>query len=319
MLACCRGSGISDKSADEEGFSVETRNFAPKHLLIKIESFSSLGWNGVEKYYESREFVAGDHKWKLTIHPDVQDIRRPFTDSMVSVYLSSSVETTLPVGWEVNAMFTFFLFNQIQDNYVSFRGKKMWRFHAMNPKWGFSKLMSNQSLTDPSNGYLLHNKLVFGAEVYVIKSPPVIEHVSFPRNAQCKVQVLVISHFSRLGHVWNSEEFTAGDHHWKVMLYPNGNGSAKCRGVSLYIEYVDCGRHEKVMARICMRIKNKTESLSHTKNFSEWFSSTQRNMGFPEFMSVADLQDPEKGYVVDDSCSLEIGISILALVRDAPN
>ncbi|KAL8501614.1 hypothetical protein ACS0TY_020938 [Phlomoides rotata] len=283
MLACWGGRGRerggggggSSKSKeplpseDDKDYTVETRNVPPEHLLIKIESFSSLWANGIEKY-ESREFVAGDHKWKLTmIYPKVQKVPLPFKDEDGRVSLQLSMDSV--------------------SVYLS------------------------------SSTRLMDSLCVFGAEVYVIKTPRAIENVSVLKGAPSYTHSLVVSHLSKLEPVWSSEEFTAGDHLWKVVLYPNGNGSAKGRGVSLYIDCNSFAPHEKVMARISMCIKNKIGKLSCTKNFSEWFSSTQRNVGFPEFMPVADLQDPEKGYVVDDSCSLEIGISILALVRDAPN
>nr|XP_009781343.1 PREDICTED: uncharacterized protein LOC104230272 [Nicotiana sylvestris] len=41
----------------------------------------------------------------------------------ISVYLAISGTSSLPSGWEVNAMFTFFLFNQFCDNYLAVRGK----------------------------------------------------------------------------------------------------------------------------------------------------------------------------------------------------
>ncbi|KAI3459822.1 hypothetical protein Pfo_016485 [Paulownia fortunei] len=296
--------------SDDEEFTMETRDASPAHFLIKIESFSLLSEYGIQKY-ESREFVAGDYKWRLIIYPDGQESEND--DKHISVYLAMAGTSSLPVDWEVNAIFSFFLLNQISDKYLCFRGK-MRRFHAMIPKWGFSKLISKKSLTDQSNGYLVDDNCVFGAEVFVNKSQRVIECVSLKITVPYK-RDWKISKFSELEDVWTSEEFSVGGHQWKIELYPNGNGSEKGRSVSMYLECVDSksfAAHEKVKADFHLRIKNKLHKFSH------WFTSSECDWGLPAFIPIADMRNPSKGFIVDDCCFLEIEISVQAVVRNAP-
>ncbi|XP_070055492.1 uncharacterized protein [Nicotiana tomentosiformis] len=67
-----------------------------------------------------RFFEAGGYKWKMIIYPDGNGSEKG--SEHISVYLAISETSSLPSGWEVNAMFTFFLFNQLCDNYLTVRG-----------------------------------------------------------------------------------------------------------------------------------------------------------------------------------------------------
>ena len=43
-------------------------------------------------------------------------------EDYISVYLKISETITLPAGWEVNAIFNFFIFNHIRDKYLGTQG-----------------------------------------------------------------------------------------------------------------------------------------------------------------------------------------------------
>ncbi|EYU41000.1 hypothetical protein MIMGU_mgv1a026528mg, partial [Erythranthe guttata] len=93
------------------------------------------------------------------------------------------------------------------------------RFQAMKSEWGISKFISKKFMSDPSNGYLVDDNCVLGAEVFVNVVTP------YKRNWK-------IPNFSKLGKVWNSEQFSAGGHKYgKINLYPKGNGEATGRSV----------------------------------------------------------------------------------------
>ncbi|CAA0833285.1 TRAF-like family protein [Striga hermonthica] len=90
---------------------METREASPAHLLIKIQSFSLPAKHGIKKF-ETTEFESGGHKWKLIIYPS----GREREEGYVSVYLAIVDSGGLPVGWEVNVVFTISLLNQISGN-----------------------------------------------------------------------------------------------------------------------------------------------------------------------------------------------------------
>ncbi|KAM7502427.1 hypothetical protein LguiB_001331 [Lonicera macranthoides] len=46
---------------------------------------------------------------------------------------------------------------------------KIRRFHSTKTEWGFDRFLRLQTLTDPSNGYILDDFCIFGAKVFVVK------------------------------------------------------------------------------------------------------------------------------------------------------
>ncbi|EYU25562.1 hypothetical protein MIMGU_mgv1a023863mg [Erythranthe guttata] len=155
----------------DEVTTLNTREAPPAHFMIKIESFSVLQKYGIKKY-ETKEFVTGDYKWRLIFKFNGKD------SDYISVNLAMADTTSLPTNWEVNALFSVFLFNQISDNYLSSTGRTRC-FQATKSEWGISKFISRKVLSDPSNGYIIDDSCVFGAQVFVVKTEAVIELFSY--------------------------------------------------------------------------------------------------------------------------------------------
>ncbi|KAL8048895.1 hypothetical protein ABFX02_07G096800 [Erythranthe guttata] len=283
---------------------METREAPPAHFLIKIESFSLLGTFGIDKY-ETREFVAGDYKWKLIIYPNGDNIVEK-DSGHVSVYLAIADTSSLPKNWEVNATFSIFLYNHISG--------RTRRFQGMKSKWGFSKFISKESLTDPSNGYVVYdNPCVFGAEVFVVKKEAVTEYlfvkdIYIPFKRDWK-----IPNFSELGdQLWESGEFVAGGHKWTVGLYPKGYRKGAGSHVSIFLRNLGS---ERVQACYTLCIKNQV-SNQHIKEITTdlfYTAPPTNSQGWSKFIELATINDPEKGYIVDDTCLLHVEISSLKL------
>ncbi|XP_012851653.1 PREDICTED: MATH domain and coiled-coil domain-containing protein At1g31390-like [Erythranthe guttata] len=163
------GNCLYVKPATKDVTTLNTREAPPAHYMIKIESFSVLEKYGTKKY-ETKEFVAGDYKWKILLYPKGN---AEGTGSHVSIYFLAMADTSsLPANWEVNVFFNIFLYNQISGNYLS------------SP--------------DPSNGYLVNDNIVFGAEVFVVKKDAVIECVSLNNINIHYKHDFKISDFSKL-------------------------------------------------------------------------------------------------------------------------
>ncbi|KAG5608559.1 hypothetical protein H5410_019840 [Solanum commersonii] len=120
-------------------------NSLPTRYLLKIESFLLLSENGISKY-ESNEFESGGFNW-------------PY------IYILGLLDSVC----EVNASFSFLIFDQIHDNFTVMKGMDR-RFRNIKTEWGFSKCISHKTFNDPSNGYLVDDKCIFGVDVYVIKN-----------------------------------------------------------------------------------------------------------------------------------------------------
>ncbi|KAJ0049012.1 hypothetical protein Pint_16581 [Pistacia integerrima] len=78
--------------------------------------------------------------------------------------------SSLPTGWEINVIFNFFVFDQLQDKYFTIQDGKIRRFHSMKTEWGISKILDLETFRNPSNGHLINNTCVLGEEVFVVKN-----------------------------------------------------------------------------------------------------------------------------------------------------
>ncbi|KAL9162543.1 hypothetical protein ABFS82_07G097000 [Erythranthe guttata] len=302
----------------DDYIALETRDASPAHFLFKIESCSLLQNCGIDKY-ETNDFVAGEHKWKLIICPNGEDKAKD--SDYISIYLAMGDTSSMPANWEVNAVFSIFLYNQIHDNYLYSLGITR-RFLGVKPQWGFSKFISKKFLTDPSNGYLVDDNCVFGAEVSVVKKEAfAIECLSLKNFEIPYKRDWKIPNFSKLGEFWKSEEFSAGGHKWAVKLYPKGTGDASGRHVSVYLYYYGSNTgtpSERVHTRRTIRIKNQLYDLHHKYTNTAWYVGSSDNWGRDAFMEIATITDPKKGFIVNDSCLLEVEISVKAVVQVSP-
>ncbi|KAJ0100393.1 hypothetical protein Patl1_21011 [Pistacia atlantica] len=78
--------------------------------------------------------------------------------------------SSLPTRWEINVIFNFFVFDQLQDKYVTNVDGRIRGFHSMMTEWGISKFLDLETFHNPSNGYLINDTCVFGAEFFVVKN-----------------------------------------------------------------------------------------------------------------------------------------------------
>ncbi|VVA39563.1 PREDICTED: MATH [Prunus dulcis] len=62
-----------------------------------------------------------------------------------------------------------FLLDQNTGKYLALQEKNERRFHGMKLDWGFDQFLSLKAFTDTSNGFLMEDACVFGAEVFVRK------------------------------------------------------------------------------------------------------------------------------------------------------
>ncbi|KAF4399032.1 hypothetical protein G4B88_023626 [Cannabis sativa] len=121
---------------DGENLNKCMRTTPPAHYLMKVQSVLSFYSNTSEKYLSLY----------LTIICSDDDAESTTSDD-VGIIPSS--------GWEVNANFTLFVYNQTKDNYLTFQAVK--RFHEMKKEWGFEQIMLLETSEDVNNGYVVND------------------------------------------------------------------------------------------------------------------------------------------------------------------
>ncbi|KAJ6722656.1 TRAF-LIKE FAMILY PROTEIN [Salix koriyanagi] len=219
------------------------RVLPPAHFSLKIESFPVLQKTGVEKY-ESDVFEAGGYKWRLCLYPNGKSKGNPKGNRFVSLYLKLENTGDLPRQWEVNAEFKLFVFDHINKKYLTVQDKNhpVKRFHEKNTEEGFD-ILPLETFRDSSEGYLVKDCCVFGAEVFVIKPTGKREVLSMLKKPANGFSTWKIPNFSKLDK--NSilcKAFTAGGRSWQIQVHPGGYDKGKGNSLSVFLDLVDRGK-----------------------------------------------------------------------------
>ena len=89
------------------------------------------------------------------------------------------------------------------------------RFNDINCEWGFAKFLPLDTFNDASQGYLVNNCCVFGAEVFVHERSVKRQCLSFIEEPYNRTFTWKIERFSTLNEkYYNSQEFTVGNSKW---------------------------------------------------------------------------------------------------------
>ncbi|KAM7262059.1 hypothetical protein ACFE04_021136 [Oxalis oulophora] len=93
-----------------------------------------------------------------------------------------------------------------------------------------------------------------------------------------------IEKFTSLGsNKLYSKSFTAGDHQWKVLLYPKGNNA---NYLSIYL------------------------SVDESAQTEQEFNATMKEWGFKSFIELFKLRDPTRGYLKNGTIVVEVEVIV---------
>ncbi|XP_068331812.1 BTB/POZ and MATH domain-containing protein 3-like [Pyrus communis] len=298
---------------DQDGILRTISDAPPTHYTVKIQSVSLLTKNSVEKY-ESGDFEAGGYKWKLVFYPNGNKNRN--VKEHISLYLVMSGSNALQVSSEVYAVFRLFSLDQNNGNYFVFQEQKERRFHGMKPEWGFDQFLSHKVFNEASNGFLIDDTCVFGAEVFVSKESRTDkgECLSMVKDPIMYKNIWRIDNFSKLGgESYDSKVFTAGDHKWKIQLYPKGKGNGIGTHLALYLALAEPkslppGR--KIYAEFTLRLLDQVNARHQFGKANYWFSASNSEWGWWRFITLGLLNQASMGLVSKDTCIIEAEVTV---------
>ncbi|XP_052171696.1 uncharacterized protein LOC127787676 [Diospyros lotus] len=292
------------------------REAPPTHYILKIQSFNLFSRSFLEKY-SSDMFDVGDYKWRLTIYPCGN--KDEGGQGHISIFLTLANTSSLPVGWELHAMFNFFVYDQNRDKYFSLPDNQLRRFHVMKTEWGEAKFLELQVFNDSSNGYLIDDACVFGAEVYVLKMTRKAEYLSTLKEPNTGIYTWTIKPFSAftLDH-YESQWFVAGGHKWRIIFYPRGNGIGKGNSVSAFLSLDESTLppDTRLVVRYAIRVLDQNEPKADPFELREeiHFGASFSVLGAQKFMPLAKLNDPKQPYLVGDTCVMEAEVTLFGTV-----
>lgn len=303
------------------------RDAPPAHYSVKIVSFSRLVNEGAEKY-ESARFDASGYTWKLVLYPNGNGKRGG--GGHISLYLAIEKTDSLPLGWEAYVTYKMFVFDHNKDKYLTIQDdpvQQIRRFHQAKKESGFDRLISLETFSAATNGYLVDDSCVFGVEVYKVKNTGNGETVKKFEDPMEVTFDWKICEFSQIckeklnDEILDSEVFTAGENKWRLQLYPNGDSRTKDH-VSLFLKLVESPTSvKKVSAEYSVMIKNQM-SDRHQQQCTvkeRWFSTSTTELitgnvtgdwGWPKFMLLSNLKGESSGFIVNDTVLLQAKVKI---------
>ncbi|KAH7834476.1 hypothetical protein Vadar_016382 [Vaccinium darrowii] len=231
------------------------------------------------------------------------------------------------------------------------------RFHAMKTEWGFPQLLPLSTFTDAANGYLVRDTCVFGAEVFVVSYTGRGECLNIMEDIyHANTRTWKIENFSSLHErAYSSDVFTVGNRKWygivyfpllnystqsysltiivvlmassdesrEVHLYPKGDREMENdKFLSLYFKLSDSeafpsGR--STYAKYKLRILNQYNSNHVERGGTRCFCAPNFIWGYPAMLSLTDLEDATKGFLVNDTLLIEAEVSAISAVNNLSN
>ncbi|XP_039160926.1 MATH domain and coiled-coil domain-containing protein At1g31390-like [Eucalyptus grandis] len=115
-----------------------------------------------------------------------------------------------------------------------------------------------------------------------------------------------------------SDVFTAGDHKWKVTLFPRGNLANRGQSLSMYLVLVDednLASGQKVNVRFILRLKDQNNIIRGQQGCTTaWFSSSAPNRGWHTFMPLKTVGT----CLMEDSCVIQAQVMVLGTFNKLP-
>ncbi|WCJ18796.1 TRAF-like family protein [Euphorbia peplus] len=291
----------------------------PAHYLLKLKSFSQLSEIVKETEdgkYESDEFEVADYKWKLVVYPNGN--LKSNGEGHISLYLASTDKKAISSGCHVNILVTFFIYDHIRDNYLTIQDGKIKRYHVLRTRHGFDQLLPSAKFNDPSNGYVIDDCCVFGAEVHVIKNTVKANEFSLIKNPPTGTLTWKIDKFSTLeNEKYYSETFSAGGCEWNLKLLPKGDSSEKdCMALYLLLHANNATSQSLVYAEFNLSITDQVMGDHHiSREAAHWFEKLT-GFGYSSFVELKELRNASKGFLVNDTLIIEAKITRVSVSQD---
>ncbi|KAM7268750.1 hypothetical protein ACFE04_010916 [Oxalis oulophora] len=300
---------------ETNGIIRKIRLEAPLHFVWKIESYSTLlesKWNKIE----SGSFEVDGHKWKLTFFPNGNNNHKG--EGYVSLYLSISDTEEPPLSLDVSVIFKFLVFDQIKGKYLAIQdSNEMCRFQWMKTKWGFAQLLPLGVFKDPSNGFLIDDRCIFGVDIFVVngsakkgESFSVVKPLTSANSYSFKIQNF--STLKKVGGV-QSDDFVIEGITWKLELLLKEDSKGK-DNVSLYLLVVSKQPDLKVYVNYKLRIVDQVNG-NHLEKTDENGNVTSDGWGYRQFAPLTTINDKSRGFLVKDTLIVEVVINYVSVVK----
>ncbi|OAY56213.1 MATH domain and coiled-coil domain-containing protein At2g42480 [Manihot esculenta] len=289
----------------------------PPYYILQIHDYEEFN-NAVEKY-ESEVFEAKGCKWKLVLYPRGNKSKEVPHHISLYLALADSVEHE-----EVYAVFCLYLLDQEKQHDFIFpapdaQGKERC-FHKSKLEWGSDLFIPITKFSDASNGYLVNNTFVLGAEVISVRKETVTgKGESFKMTKELPDTKLAwkIKKFSKIKEKCCRKIFTAGDQQWELEFYPKGTGLGENCFLSLYLALAEpIPPSSKIYTHVTLRLVDQAKDRHIIGKENFWFSESTPRQGWSRFTALHYLYRSKKTLLVNDTCIVEAEVKVLGVVKN---
>ncbi|KAJ4884466.1 TRAF-like family protein [Raphanus sativus] len=295
----------------------ETRTRPPLSYFVKFESFATMSnlVKGNGDKYESRPFSAGGYNWTFLIYPNVD---KPVgSGGYVSLYVKIDNSSLITTQNEVYAWIKFLTYKSTTDTYHELHATEAQRFHLFKQQYGMLTFLEIGYYQNPVHGFIFNGEqCVFGVDI-VVSKPSAWEDASYEQNIRDPVHDWTITDFSIHDHVsYTSDTFSSGGRNWVLKVYPNGVGSATGSSLSLYLLSAS---NENGYVKAKLRVIDQKGSNNVEKQVEGWPNAQENGWGVDSLIPLADLEDPDKGYLVNNIIKFEVEILAFSRTKSISN
>ncbi|CAN6984567.1 unnamed protein product [Brassica oleracea var. botrytis] len=263
-------------------------------VFLAVAANSKIGFILSDPYSLSFDIRGGDKDYTYT--------------SYVSLYAridDSNIIDSQVLYAEIN----FFVYNYIHKAYYYYQDLEPIMFHSFETKRGVKQFLPTAWFTAPwaPYGYISEGgECVFGIDVFVAPPFNKWENFSYDENISNPIFNWNITYVSTI-HIdpYTSEPFSSGGRNWVLKVYPNGYGIGTGNSLSLYLLSESNG-NDYVRAKL--RVLNQYSSNHVEKQVEGWSNVAENGWGFDKFISLSDLEDRTKIFVVNDLLKVEVTI-----------
>ncbi|KAH0891695.1 hypothetical protein HID58_054124 [Brassica napus] len=293
------------------------RDRPPMSYSLRMESFNTLLQSNETERYESRPFPVGGYNWSLIVYPNGN--RQDSGSGFISLYVAIDNSTLVSSHQEVFADLRFYVFKRTERNFFTVQDTDVWRYNIFKTMWGFPRVLPLDTFRNPSNGYLFDgDNCEFGVDVTVHSPFESSELFTVSRN------------FPNPRFTWTIQRFSTlvGDTHLSntnIQVNPRGRSTGAGRAMSMYLilnANEKVRPNEKIYVRARLRVINqRIFSLLWTtieRPIDHWFTTPGLGWGYDEFISLDDLRDFWKGYVMGDVLIVEVEMEAISSTKYFP-
>ncbi|CAF2097816.1 BnaA05g15960D [Brassica napus] len=283
------------------------RTRPPSAYCVRIESCSELMTRSPNLQYETRPFSVGGFNWTFILQPFGN---KTSVGDWISAYVAIDPSGLVGENREVYADLRFLVYSKSKDQYWTSMDTEIRHFHQFRTTWGSPNFIQTKQFKAKDKEYIFDDdQCVFGVDISVYPYFNQWEILSIDKTVYGPNSWKLMKFSTLTRDFYISDDFSVGGKNWAFKVYPNGNGTGEGNSLSLYVilsENQILKTYEKVYVRAKLRVLDQKQSKHLQKPILSWFDTPGEGSGFEQFVSFTDLQNPAKGFIVDDSLTVQV-------------